>query len=93
MTAAMLAGCGSSTGSSASSETQASEAATPETSAAETAAEESTAAESEAESTAADTAGSDTVYNIGICQLLQHDALDQATQGFKDAMVELLGED
>ena len=81
MTAAMLAGCGSSTGSSASLETQAS------------AAEESTAAESEAESTAADTAGSDTVYNIGICQLLQHDALDQATQGFKDAMVELLGED
>ena len=93
MTAAMLAGCGSSTGSSASSETQASEAAASETSAAETAAEESTAAESEAESTAADTAGSDTVYNIGICQLLQHDALDQATQGFKDAMVELLGED
>ena len=84
MTAAMLAGCGSSTGSSASSETQASEAAASETSAAETAAEESTAA---------DTAGSDTVYNIGICQLLQHDALDQATQGFKDAMVELLGED
>ncbi len=83
MTAAMLAG----------SETQASEAAASETSAAETAAEESTAAESEAESTAADTAGSDTVYNIGICQLLQHDALDQATQGFKDAMVELLGED
>lgn len=93
MTAAMLAGCGSSTGSSASSETQASEAAASETSAAETVAEESTAAESEAESTAADTAGSDTVYNIGICQLLQHDALDQATQGFKDAMVELLGED
>ena len=93
MTAAMLAGCGSSTGNSASSETQSSEAAASETSAAETAAEESTAAESEAESTAADTAGSDTVYHIGICQLLQHDALDQATQGFKDAMVELLGED
>lgn len=93
MTAAMLAGCGSSAGSSASSETQSSEAAASEASAAETAAEESTAAESEAESTAADTAGSDTVYHIGICQLLQHDALDQATQGFKDAMVELLGED
>lgn len=92
MTAAMLAGCGSSTGNSASSETQSSEAAASETSAAETAAEESTAAESVAESTA-DTAGSDTVYHIGICQLLQHDALDQATQGFKDAMVELLGED
>ena len=93
MTAAMLAGCGSSAGSSASSETQSSEAAASETSAAETAAEESTAAESEAESTAADTAGSDTGYNIGICQLLQHEELDQATQGFKDAMVELLGED
>ena len=92
MTAAMLAGCGSSTGNSASSETQSSEAAASETSAAETAAEESTAAESVAESTT-DTAGSDTVYHIGICQLLQHDALDQATQGFKDAMVELLGED
>ena len=92
MTAAMLAGCGSSTGNSASSETQSSEAVASETSAAETAAEESTAAESVAESTA-DTAGSDTVYHIGICQLLQHDALDQATQGFKDAMVELLGED
>lgn len=92
MTAAMLAGCGSSAGNSASSETQSSEAAASETSAAETAAEESTAAESVAESTT-DTAGSDTVYHIGICQLLQHDALDQATQGFKDAMVELLGED
>ena len=23
-------------------------------------------------------------YNIGICQLVQHDALDAATQGFKD---------
>lgn len=33
------------------------------------------------------------VYNIGICQLVQHDALDAATQGFKDALVELLGEE
>lgn len=33
------------------------------------------------------------VYNIGICQLLQHEALDAATQGFKDAMVEALGEE
>lgn len=31
--------------------------------------------------------------SIGICQLLEHDALDAATQGFKDAIVEALGED
>ena len=32
------------------------------------------------------------VYNVGICQLVQHVALDAATQGFKDALVEKLGE-
>lgn len=32
------------------------------------------------------------VYKIGICQLLEHDALGAATQGFQDALVELLGE-
>ena len=32
-------------------------------------------------------------YNIGIIQLLEHVALDQATQGFKDALIELLGEE
>ena len=26
----------------------------------------------------------DKTYNIGICQLVQHEALDAATQGFKD---------
>ena len=31
-------------------------------------------------------------YNIGICQLVQHDALDAATQGFKDALTEEFGE-
>lgn len=31
-------------------------------------------------------------YNIGICQLVQHEALDAATQGFKDALVEELGD-
>jgi putative ABC transport system substrate-binding protein len=35
----------------------------------------------------------DVVYNIGICQLVTHDALDAATQGFQDALVEALGED
>lgn len=33
------------------------------------------------------------VYNIGICQLVQHEALDAATKGFKDALIEKLGED
>lgn len=33
-----------------------------------------------------------TVYNIGICQLVQHEALDAATLGFKEALTELLGE-
>ena len=35
----------------------------------------------------------DAVYTVGICQLVQHEALDAATQGFKDALVEILGED
>ena len=30
-------------------------------------------------------------FNIGICQLVQHDALDAATRGFKDAVEEALG--
>ena len=32
------------------------------------------------------------VFNIGICQLVQHPALDAATQGFKDALTEKLGD-
>lgn len=30
-------------------------------------------------------------YKVGICQLVQHEALDAATQGFKDALTEKLG--
>ena len=33
-----------------------------------------------------------TKYTIGICQLVQHDALDQATLGFKTALIDTLGE-
>ena len=32
------------------------------------------------------------VYNIGICQLVQHPALDEATKGFRDALTEKLGD-
>ena len=31
-------------------------------------------------------------YTVGICQLVQHDALDAATQGFRDALTEALGD-
>ena len=31
-------------------------------------------------------------YNIGICQLVQHEALDAATKGFKDALTKKLGD-
>lgn len=58
---------------------------------ADTAANAGTESSVEAEqSQAADTEG--TVYTVGICQLVQHDALDAATQGFKDALTEALGE-
>ena len=60
-----------------------------------------------ADTTAADTAATTTettadtdtasadgqTYTIGICQLVQHEALDAATQGFKDAVEEGLGKD
>ena len=31
-------------------------------------------------------------YTIGICQLVQHDALDAATKGFEDAITEKMGD-
>lgn len=34
----------------------------------------------------------DDVYEIGICQLVQHVALDAATEGFQDALTEKLGD-
>ena len=37
-------------------------------------------------------APADKVYKVGICQLVTHDALDAATQGFQDALVDILGE-
>ncbi len=39
------------------------------------------------------TAFADDSYTVGICQLVQHPALDAATQGFIDALNEALGED
>ena len=66
--AGSLAACGSS-----STETK-----TPETGASETAAESTAESGSEA---ASEVSTDGKVYNIGICQLIQHDALDAATKG------------
>lgn len=44
-------------------------------------------------STTAQTSGSgDQKYTVGICQLVQHEALDAATQGFKDALTTEFGD-
>ena len=80
MTAASLAGCGSTANTAAPAESEAAE--TP------------AATTEETTDTAADTVTADgKVYNIGICQLVQHEALDAATQGFQDALTKLLGEE
>ena len=46
-----------------------------------------------AESSAPEGEAAGETYVIGICQQMTHEALDAATQGFKDALTELLGAD
>lgn len=82
---AALSACGSDAASSA-----AASAASTATDAAPAA--EQTAAPAEAGSTAETAATDGDTYLIGICQLVQHEALDAATQGFKDALTEKLGD-
>ena len=74
-----MAGCGSNTA---------------ETTAAATEAAKTEAASESAAETTAEAAGAagDKTYKIGICQLVQHDALDAATKGFKDALTEAFGD-
>lgn len=46
-----------------------------------------------ADTTAADAAATDNKsFRVGICQLVQHEALDAATEGFKDALTEAFGD-
>ena len=52
---------------------------------------DSDAASSAAASAPAPAASGDT-YTVGICQLVEHVALDAATQGFQDALVDQLGD-
>ena len=74
-----MAGCGSNTA---------------ETTAVATEAAKTEAASESAAETTAEAAGAagDKTYKIGICQLVQHDALDAATKGFKDALTEAFGD-
>ncbi|MBQ3257137.1 MAG: ABC transporter substrate-binding protein [Oscillospiraceae bacterium] len=46
-----------------------------------------------ADSGAADSGNADAAYTIGVCQLVQHVALDAATQGFVDTVNAALGEE
>ena len=57
--------------------------------AADTTTETTESTDAAADTTAAD---GDASYLIGICQLVQHVALDAATQGFKDALTDALGD-
>ena len=87
MAAAMtmsLAACGNSANEPAAAQTDAA-AETKETVA------ETTAAEAETTQAAAPEDGK--VYQIGIVQQLEHPALDAASEGFQDALTELLGAD
>lgn len=59
---------------------------------AETTAAATEAVKTEAASESKAGAASDKPYKIGICQLVQHDALDAATKGFKDALTEAFGD-
>ena len=42
--------------------------------------------------TACGAAADDGKYYVGVCQLVQHEALDAATKGFQDALTEALGD-
>ncbi len=51
----------------------------------------SSAAAASSEAAPASSAAAES-YTIGICQLVEHSALDAATQGFQDALTEILGD-
>lgn len=51
-----------------------------------------TATENASSASTQETDNEDKVYHIGICQLIEHEALDAATKGFMDKLTEKLGE-
>jgi putative ABC transport system substrate-binding protein len=78
MAGALLAGCGSSSAASSAGSSA-----------------DSSASSASSSVTAASASGTATSskYTIGICQLVQHPALDAATKGFEDELKSELGED
>lgn len=87
-----LSACGGSSSEATVSEAPASEA--PASEAASSAAESAVSSAPEASETAVSSAAAadGQTYTVGICQLVQHPALDAATQGFQDALTEKLGD-
>lgn len=80
MIAAVLVGCGSDGGNTTADSTNS------------TASTDNNTTANETQSTGDEAPAADKVYNIGICQLVEHPALDEATRGFEEALKELLGE-
>lgn len=85
MSVTVLAGCGSDGNSTATDGTASTD------NASQDAASEESADTADSDE-AGDASAADKVYNIGICQLLEHPALDEATRGFEEAVKELFGE-
>lgn len=93
MAAAMTLGmtaCGSSSSAATGADTAASSAAGSAASATEESAAPASSASSEAGSETAAADGK--TYTVGVCQLVQHVALDAATKGFEDELKEKLGD-
>ena len=86
-----LAACGGDTAGDTTEETS-DAASTGDTAETDDTAETEDTAEAE-ETGGEETASDGTVYEIGIIQLVQHEALDAASQGFQDRLTELLGEE
>lgn len=84
-----LIGCGS-TADTATDTTETTET-TDATETTDTAAEATDASDASTDATDA-SADSDKTYTVGICQLVQHEALDAATEGFKTALTDKLGD-
>ena len=76
MAASLLVGCGS----------------TQEASTTDASTADASATAEETTTEASDAATGDNTYTVGICQLVQHVALDAATQGFKDALTDEFGD-
>ncbi|WP_063837243.1 ABC transporter substrate-binding protein [Robinsoniella sp. KNHs210] len=84
----MAVGCGSNSGSTETSASKETSAASTEGASAEGAATDAAGDTDAAETASAAKADTDRVYKIGVCQLVQHDALDAAYEGFVEGLKE-----